>query len=159
MKKIYFLLLLLSICFQSWAQIGGLFNSGTYGRMPSSMFSDTPEEYVQAYYYGELNIVKIRRVLLCRRHNLDGGGMASIRVCEDDDVYIDADGEFHINGGYTVSNIARCNKKEPANELEQRFMYKYIDKGIWYYFNTGLDLFLAPEKKSFKEKFKELLFK
>lgn len=58
-----------------------------------------------------------------------------------------------------MKNISRCDKEEPVNELEQRFSYKYLDKGIWYYFNTGLDLYLKPEKKSFKDKLKELLFK
>lgn len=56
---------------------------------------------------------------------------------------------------YSVENIELCNKKEPTNELEQRFTYKYLYSDIWYYFNAGLDLSLPSEKKSFKE----LLFK
>ena len=73
-----------------------------------------------------------------------------------------ASGELIISGGnayYYVDDIELCNKKEPANELEQRFTYKYLDKGIWYYFNAGLDLSLQSEKKSFIDRFKELLFK
>lgn len=157
MKRIFILLLFVSICFPSFAQFGGMFHQGHAGQMIIST-PETPQEYIQAYYYDESNTIKICRVLLCRDCYFNGDGRASIWVCDDDDVEIDSEGRFHLHGGYGVSNISRCNKKEPINELEQRFSYKYLDKGIWYYFNSGLDLFIKPEKKSLKEKIKELLF-
>lgn len=156
MKRLFNILVLLSICYQSYAQMGEYFNLGKVGE---TYLSEAPQEFVQAYYYDESNTVQVRRVLLCRINYVGGGGRASIWVCEDKDVKIDSKGRFHLYGGYGVSNISRCNKKEPVNKLEQSFSYKYLDNGTWYYFNTGLDLFLEPEKKSFIEKFKELLFK
>lgn len=156
MKKISILLALVFICFQLDAQVGGL---AQYGKRMEKNLPEIPREYIQAYYYDESNTVKICRVLLCRTDFVGSGGRASIWVCGGNDVEIDSEGRFHVYGGYEVKNISRCNKEEPVNELEQRFSYKYLDKGIWYYFNTGLDLYLKPEKKSFKDKLKELLFK
>lgn len=126
-------------------------------------------EFVQVYYNNQ-NTIEKRRALLgasaiisSKRSDYKYGDYHSpeIWVYDEATKVSVASGVLYTSGGnaYSVHDIELCNKKEPANELEQRFTYKYLDKGIWYYFNAGLDLSLQSEKKSFKEKFKELLFK
>ena len=144
-----------------WAQVAGAINHG---------FMGSTHEFIHVYYYSKQNTIETRRVLLfasdiisSKRSDHKYGDYHSPIIW----VYGDAtkvrldSGVLYTYGGngYSVKNIKLCNKKEPTNELEQRFTYKYLDSGIWYYFNAGLDLSLPSEKKSFKEKFKELLFK
>ena len=171
MKHIIAIIISLFFSFSALAQYGGILS-----RVPPTVvkhrISGSAHEFIQVYYYSNQNTIEIRRVLLCASNIISSKKSdykygdyfyPKILVYDEAAKVSVASGELIISGGnayyYYVDDIELCNKKEPANELEQRFTYKYLDKGIWYYFNAGLDLSLQSEKKSFKEKFKELLFK
>lgn len=169
MKHIIAIIISLFFSFSALAQYGGILS-----RVPPTVVkhrvSGGAHEFVQVYYYNNQNTIEMRRVVLfaaaiisSKKNDYKYGDyfFPEIWVYDEATKVSVAPGELITSGGnaYSVHDIELCNKKEPANELEQRFTYKYLDKGIWYYFNAGLDLSLQSEKKSFKEKFKELLFK
>lgn len=171
MKHIIAIIISLFFSFSALAQYGGLLS-----RVPPTVvkhrISGGAHEFIQVYYYSNQNTIEIRRVLLCASNIISSKKSdykygdyfyPKILVYDEAAKVSVASGELIISGGnsyyYYVDDIELCNKKEPANELEQRFTYKYLDKGIWYYFNAGLDLSLQSEKKSFIDRFKELLFK
>lgn len=166
MKHIIAIIISLFFSFSALAQWGGVVSS-----VPTVIHTRIggTHEFIQVYYYSNQNTIEIRRVLLSaseiissKRSDYKYGDYHSPRIWVYDEAakVSVASGELITSGDvYRVHDIELCNKKEPANELEQRFTYKYLDKGIWYYFNAGLDLSLQSEKKSFIDRFKELLFK
>lgn len=159
MKQMFLLLLLSLTCYQSHAQVGGLISKGKI----SYRFPCIEYEYISVYYY-DFNTLKSKEAVLYTTYvnfdeqenniimgdnirdyvkPLDGGGLEQTRQ------------GVEIN----LKNLIICNHAAPSNELERRYQYKFLYNGLWYYFNSGLELFPQPEKKSFKDKLKELLFK
>lgn len=172
MKHIIAIIISLFFSFSALAQWGGVVSSvPTFTRTYIGRAS--AHEFVQVYYYNNQNTIEKRRALLVaseiissKRSDYKYGDYHYPEIW----IYDEATNKVGVASGllylyssggdaYKVQNIELCNKKEPSNELEQRFTYKYLDKGIWYYFNAGLDLSLPSEKKSFIDRFKELLFK
>lgn len=166
MKHIIAIIISLFFSFSALAQWGGVVSS-----VPTVLHIPIggTHEFIQVYYYSNQNTIEIRRVLLSaseiissKRSDYKYGDYHSPTIwVYDEATKVSVTSRELITSGdvYSVHDIELCNKKEPANELEQRFTYKYLDKGIWYYFNAGLDLSLQSEKKSFIDRFKELLFK
>ena len=158
MKRMFLLLLLSLTCYQSHAQVGGLISKGKI----SYRFTFTEYEYISVYYY-DYNTLKSKEAILYTDVNFEEQENKIIMGDNIRDYVKPLGGRgLEMTGPGTkinLKNLIICNHAAPSNELERRYQYKFLYNGLWYYFNSGLELFPQPKKKSFKEKFKELLFK
>ena len=160
MKRAFLLLLLSCACYQSHAQMGGFFSTGKVGK---HVFPCSEYEYIYVYYY-DFNILKSKEAILYTDVNFEEQEN-NIIMADNIRNYVkpgEGGGLESTTGPYreiNLENLIICNHNTPSCELERQYQYKFLYNGIWYYFNCGLELFPQPKKKSFIEKFKELLFK
>lgn len=157
MKRVFLLLLLSCACYQSHAQFGWM-SGGT----ASYVFPCREYEYIYVYYY-DFNTFESKEAILYTNVIL-GEQENEIIMADNIRNYVkprEGGGLEKTGPGIQINlkNLIICNHNAPSCELERQYQYKFLYNGIWYYFNCGLELFPQPKKKSFIEKFKELLFK